>query len=419
MKKWYFVFCSLVLFQSALITSAYGDSAEVLPKGISNINISGTYYFNIDERYGPDGDTEDVDADFNATLDSGVFSDLGALESFFGMPAGSANIGDSVVNYDYDFSKIEISFMYGLTDNLTVGVRLPYWWIKNNVNAQLDTTNATIGKSATGVLFGAPLVPLAANPFGDALPLTTEDVYDLVGSGLDVNGDSVIDIPGYGYKRISSFSDNGIGDSEIGGRYQYLKNEKWQLAVTGGLRLPTGRIDDPNDLMDYGISDGAYALFLHANNDYTGFDKLVLNGTARYYAYLPDEETLRITFSADEPITPNMEEVERDLGDVLELELSGKYSFSNEWSCFGLYKYGHKWKDHISGDMGYNYDGLEDETDYEEHVYFIGLTYSTIQMYTEKKFPIPLAASISYRDRFKGENLFKSKYIEAAVRLFF
>jgi hypothetical protein len=65
---------------------------------------------------------------------------------------------------------------------------------------------------------------------------------------LDVNADGVPDIPGYEYKRFETWSDDGLGDIEAGLKYQYFKNDKWRLAVTGAVRFPTGEVDDPDDL---------------------------------------------------------------------------------------------------------------------------------------------------------------------------
>lgn len=409
------------IFSTFFIGFAFADDAEVLPKGVSSISINSSYYFNIDEQYDPDGDTEPVDTDFNSTLDSSVFPALSAVEAFFGMTAGTGNVGDSVVNFDYDFRNVNISYMYGITERLTAGIKIPYWWIDKDVDTRLDTTNATIGKSATGVGFAAPLVPLSVDPFGDAEVLTTEDILDLVSEGLDINGDGTMDINGYGYERISSFSYSGLGDIEIGARFQYLKTEDWRLAVTGGVTIPTGREDDPDDLMDYGISDGAYIVLLQSNNDYTGFKDIVLNGTLRYNAVLPNKEKLRIKENVDDAIIAkeNKEKVDRDIGDVFEIEVSGKYKLPKGFGLSLLYKYGNKAKDSIDGDRGLKYDTLEKESDYIEHVYVAGLSYSTIPLFKEKKFPVPLNASVSYRDRFAGKNLFKSRYLSAGIQLFF
>ncbi len=86
---------------------SYADNAEVLPKGVSRASALGKFYFPVDKRYDPDGKEEDVAEDYNGALDSSVFPGLELVEAGFGLPPGSANIGDSVVSFEYDFTLIE------------------------------------------------------------------------------------------------------------------------------------------------------------------------------------------------------------------------------------------------------------------------------------------------------------------------
>jgi len=403
----------VLLFSQVGLDIPYADDAEVLPKGVSRAGVNGKFYSSVDERYNPDGDAEDVAADFNTTLDSSVFPDLGLVEAGFGLPAGSANIGNSVVSFEYNFTIVELAFQYGITERLTVGMMIPYWRVESNVSARLDTSNATVGKSAA-------LNTLAPIGFLDTVPLTTEDTQNLIGSGLDINGDGTVDIQGFGYEPIQTWSDSGLSDIEVGCRYQYFKTEDWRLAFTGGVRFPTGEVDNPDNLVDYGFGSGAYALLFQFNNDYIGIENLVLNATFRYDLVLPDKETLRVPDDVNRPITSNKEEVDRDLGDVIELEASGKYQFSGALSFSLLYKYGFGSKDEISGNQGFNYKSLEDETDYTEHVGIIGLSYSTVPLFKAKRFPVPLDASISYRNRFAGSNnVLKSQYIGLGLAVYF
>jgi len=384
------------------------DDASVLPKGIFKSKIKGKFYSSVDKRYGPGGDIEDVAVDFNALLDSNVFPDLSLVEAGFGMPAGSANIGTSVIDFDYDFNLYEFDFHYGLTDRLTIGIHIPYWDVKNNVDARVDNTNATVGANPflglPGDPFGgAPLIPVALG----GVPLTTDQVQNLL-------------FQEFGYKPIKSWSRRGLSDINVGFRYQYLKTDNWRLAFTGGVRIPTGKEDDPDNLMDYPLGSNAWALLFNFNQDYIGIKNLVINTTFRYELYLPDEETLRILYDVDKPITPYKEKVDRDLGDVIELEVSGAYEFVQGWNVSLLYKYGFSFEDDIDGDMGYVYSSLEDETNYSEHVGVITLSYSTIELYKQKKFAVPMTASISYRNRFAGSNnSLRSEYIGLGLQIFF
>jgi len=186
------------------------------------------------------------------------------------------------------------------------------------------------------------------------------------------------------------------------------------------VRFPTGEVDDPDNLVDYSLGKGAYALLFRLNNDYTGIRNLLLNATVRYDLLIPDKEVQRVPDDVNNPITVNKENVERNLGDVFEFELSGKYEFPKGFDLSLLYKYGFKLKDDISGVKGFAYESLEEETDWTEHVFIACLSYSTVPLYMDKKFPVPLTSSLSYRNRFAGSNnVLKSQYIALGLQVFF
>ncbi len=384
------------------------DTAEVLPKGVSLIALDSQLYFPVDEQYDPDGEAEDVAANFNANLNSAVFPDLALVEAGFMMPPGSATLGSSVVSFEYEIYEFDFKFYYGITDRLTAGIKVPYWVMKNKVDAKVDSSKATVGSNpylgTPGDPFGgAPFIPVSLG----GQPLTSDDVQELL-------------VREYGFKRIESWSKDGLSDIEVGAKYQYLNSKNWRLAFTAGVILPTGDVDDPDNLVDRGFGSGAYAPFLYLQHDYMGFRNLLLNLTLKYKLYLPDHEELRVPENPNRPITANKERVDRDLGDVFEAEVECQYRFTDWLSGFALYKYGQRLKDRISGDGGFNYEALEHETNATQHVAKIGLTYSTISLYKEKKFPLPMTVSISYRNRFAGSNnVLKSEYIGLGVSVYF
>jgi hypothetical protein len=388
--------CSTTTF--GIVKKSFADSAEVLPKGVSRLDVTSNLYFPVKKQFNDDGDEEDVAADYNTSLDSRYFPDLALVEAGFGLPAGSGTLGNSIVSFEYEFTDLIFTYQYGLTDKLTLGIYIPYWWQKTKVDARLDSSNATIGRNPlwgqVGDPFGTPLIPIALG----GIPLTTEDILTLLTEE-------------YGYKRLGTWSDSGISDIEIGGRYQYYDSEKWRLAFTGGMRLPTGEVDDLDNLVDEAFGDGAYVLIARLNNDYKVSKNLLLNATIGYELPLSYHEQKRILYDANDPITDIKETVEIDPGDSIKFEASGKYEFTKAVSCYILYKYAHKDKDKVTSPIRVRYQSLEDETDVISHIAIVGLSYSTLSLYMEKKFPIPLDFSISYRTRFAGKNIFKSKYI--------
>jgi len=430
---------AVTLLIAVSVGVCFADDALVLPKGVFRAVLDGNFYLPIHKRYNPDGKAEDLAVDFNATLNSNVFPALAPLDPFV---PGLPSIGDSRVSFEYKVQTLEVGLQYGLTDRISIGVKIPYWWFHNEVKARVDSgpgTSANVGKNpffACGSAVCPLLVPGTSR-------FTTEDVQQLLGRGLDVNGDGSIDIPGFNFKRFKSWTGNALSDIEAGLRYQYFRNDDWRLAFTGGVRFPTGRVDDPDNLTDYGFGAGAYALLFRLNNDFLVSNlwktkaaskseqvpgdigavqagDLVLNGTFRYDLVLPDHEKKRVPSNVNQPITLNKEKVKRDLGDFFEYEISAKYGLAKGLNTSALYKYGFKLKNRVSGDLDFFYKSLEDETKATSHIYNLELSYSTLPLYLEKKFPLPISAALSYRNRFAGsDNLLRSQYIGFALNALF
>jgi hypothetical protein len=146
----------------------------------------------------------------------------------------------------------------------------------------------------------------------------------------------------------------------------------------------------------------------------------VLNGTFRYDLLLPDHQKKRVLLDVNNPLTRNEENVKRNLGDFFEFEISAKYGLLKGLNFSGLYKYGFKLKDNVSGNMGFNYSSLEQETKATSHIYIVELSYSTLPLYLEKKFPLPISASLSYRNRFAGsDNVLRSQYVGFGLSVLF
>jgi len=140
------------------VHTTVADDALVLPQGRWRVSAEARFSLPITRRFTPDGGTEDIATDFNRELNSTVFTDLGRVETAFRLPAGSATFGRSVVDFERHIQIYTVEAAYGLTDRLSLGLRIPYWHQTIAVQATLDTQAATVGFN--------PAVPGGVAPLG-------------------------------------------------------------------------------------------------------------------------------------------------------------------------------------------------------------------------------------------------------------
>jgi hypothetical protein len=380
------------------VHAAVADDAAVLPQGVFRVSADTRFSLPITKRFTPSGGTEDLAADFNRNLNSAVFSDLRLVEAAFRLPAGTATFGRSVVDMARHLQITTLQAAYGLTERLSLGVRLPYWTQQVAVTARLDNRTATVGIN--------PAVPGGIAPLSvpGTRPPTTDDVQAF--------------LQRLGFRRVEDWSDASFGDSVGGLKYQYYQSAHWRLAVTGTVRVPTGRWDDPNNLVDAPTGFAAWGLGLHAHQDFVwqppGTTRtlgvvppgaVVLNTTVRYEAILPDTKPFRVC-SIHQLICPNFDpHVHRDVGDIVEAEIAGTVGLPlSGLTLTPVYTSTYKFQDTFRGDVGFDYRQLQRETDAATHTLEVRLAYSTAGLYAAQRFPVPLSVSVRYMDRLAGNN---------------
>jgi hypothetical protein len=377
--------------------AAVADDAQVLPQGVFRVSVEASFSFPVTERFTSSGGTEALATDFNRDLDRTVFSDLRLVEAAFRLPEGSATFGRSVVDFTRHIQITTLRAAYGLTDRLSLGVRVPYLTQENQVNATLDTRTATVGFN--------PAVPGGVAPLGvpGTRPPTTEDIQAFVER--------------LGFRRVETWSDASFSDSFAGAKYQYYRSAHWRLAATGRVRFPTGRWDDPNNLVDFPTGFDAWGLALELHQDFvwqrpglarrlgvltTG--EFVLNTRFQYEALFPDTKPFRVC-SIHQPICPNFDpQVHRDVGDIVEAEIAGTIGLLPGLTLTPMYTYTHKFQDQFRGDRGFNYGQLKTETEGDLHTLDLRLVYSTALLFAAQRFPVPLSVSVRYVDRLAGTN---------------
>jgi hypothetical protein len=232
---------------------------------------------------------------------------------------------------------------------------------------------------------------------------------------------------------VQDWSDASFGDIFGGLKYQDYQSEHWRLAATGTVRFPTGRADDPNNLVDNGSGIAAWGLGFQLHQDFVwqppgparrpGMPTpgaFFLNSTFRYEAIFPDEKPFRVC-NIHQQICPDFDpHVHRDVGDIVEAEMAGTVGLLPGLTITPLYTYTHKFQDHFDGHLGFNYGLLQEETDFDSHSVEVRLAYSTALLFVEKHFPLPLSVSVRYMDKLASNNSrFKTQYLGLLVEAAF
>lgn len=384
------------------IPNAMADDAQVLPKGVFRIGVRTLYTF-YDERFDPSGKKEAIGIDFDkVNVTRAVFPALGTLETTLGLPAGSLTLGTTSFDSDVEIFALPIYVEYGLTDMVSLGIVIPFIHVQRDVSFSISGGN--VGFSPTG-----SLLPVGVG--GVTRPIDTEDVQTILQS------------PVYGYqlRRFEDFSNTGLGDIRFGFKHQYLKREDFRLAYTLSLRLPTGDADDPDNLLDVALGDGQADVVIELHSDYLPTRGSLINLYIRYTIQLPDKEVRRIQTSANEPIAPmaNRQKVERDLGDIIEVEGATSYNLLEALNLSLRYRFLYKSEDQVKSPTGANTMGLTAETLQRSHEIGASLAYSTLPAFQRKVFPLPMVVHIEYQNILDGVNVNKATTIGLGMRIFF
>jgi hypothetical protein len=399
---------------------SFSDDAVVLPKGLSRIFVDTHFYLPFDQRYDAEGNAVQYAAPFNTQLNSILIPSLAPLNAF--VPGGVASFGQSNVSINRHLTEMIIQPAYGLTDRLSVGVNIPYFYYRNDVNASVNSAPGSGANIGFNPAFPGGVAPLGVPGTQRA---TTQDIQNLLRSQ-------------FGIKPVQTWEESGIGDIEVGGRYQYYRGEDFRAAFTGGVRFPTGKVDDPDNLVDSAFGRGAYALLFQFQQDWMhqkdglakrlGFPdpaEWFINTTFRYDWNLPTTALLRVCPGGG-VFCNTKDNVQAKYGDQFQAEISGKIGlFIPGLNLSPLYQYSFKFKDHYSGDKGLDYGSLNQQLDnqrgqVEQHIFIVQLTYTTLPMFIQKQFPFPLVAQLAYRDRFAGSGgTPNSRYIGFTFQAFF
>lgn len=288
-----------VLSLVGLFDSALADTAMMLPEKKSRLRYQFTHGW--------------ADGRFDDGSDERSFSALNAARlSKAGVPAEVPSVYRIESDGEFTFSRHDIYFEYGVTDDVNLGIWTNY--------QQLDY--ASSAHLSTGPGWGLMSADEQAAVAGAAAAVERADL------SVAARGDTVI-----------GFKQRLYGDNKSRNRFAY-----WL-----GIRLPTGHVADPLDAGDLSTGDGQTDFGLWFAFDHQPTDRVLLSLHTRHEYQLPGKRD---------------EEPDEAPGQAFSMEFQpGFYHFAELWARYSVPRPGHNYL--LGLRTTYEYEGKERRESYD------------------------------------------------------
>jgi hypothetical protein len=243
---------------------------------------------------------------------------------------------------------------------------------------------------------------------------------------------------------LTSTSQSHIGDIDIGGKLSLYDSFggataarmsphglNFRTAVGGIFRLPTGKIESPNNFIDVGTGRGAKAVEARWFGDVLVGSHFWQSFVLRYNKPFADDQEMRITDLPNEVFAPlfRRQMVHRQLGAAFELETTPRIVINDFFSISGQYVYRHKAQDHYTGtftipaaitgygDITLDASTLDLETETREHRAGGGVSFSNLYAFEHGQAKVPFEVTYLHWQTIRGAGGSQPKFFTDQIQL--
>ena len=243
---------------------------------------------------------------------------------------------------------------------------------------------------------------------------------------------------------LTSTSNSHIGDIDIGAKFSVYDSFggataermsphglNFRMAVGGIFRIPTGRIESPNNFIDVGTGRGAKAVEGRWFSDLLVGSHFWQSFVLRYNKPFADDQEMRITDLPNEVFPPlyRRQMVHRQLGQALEFETTPRIVINDFFSISGQYVYRHKAQDRYTGtftvpaaltgfgDITLDASTLDLETETWEHRAGGGVSFSNLYAFEHGQAKVPFEVSYLHWQTVRGAGGNQPRFFTDQIQL--
>ena len=355
------------------------------------------------------GDALNTDVTYQQLVDSQKTTvERGVLEGYLTRHNRNMNSiagrTTGVVNVEVD-AHVPI-FAWGITHQWTAAVVIPVVTVKTHVD--------------TGFVTHPDFQKVATKLVAEGKGFKAKEVKNKTNTSIpNKNND-------YGYEPIpSSLShreETSLGDIRLINKVQLLKEDNYALTLQNDWILPTGQTTNVNRLVDIPTGDGQLDFNMGVIGEYYLNSRTTFWTRLGYTWQTSDKVTRRIPENLDSSISADIDkQVYRNLGDSLYTSIGGSFDVYQGIKLKAQYSFQYKEKDKYEGDQyeASRYSFLSKDSLQELHVLQVGMNYSTIPLFQNKQFPVPLDFNLISGIPLSGRNVTKDPSVVAEVAIYF
>lgn len=407
--------CLNMLFALCLILAGEGfafENAKVLPPGVSRMNLR-VVSVNLNEKSDSSGVGRNIEEPLEKNLSfrdvlNGEKDPLKRELTAGFLLSNGIKESDTLGNFTADLTGLVTvyapNYSYGITDRLTVAAAIPVYYASMNVDVGF--------KSNGGAKSFRDLLLAGYNNQAEG----ARDFVSKINSAVDRLNNKLVD---NGYDRLGRWSNSGLGDAQLLAKYALVADAPVSIAAQGGVVMPTGVVDDPDNLVDIPFGDGQWDGFAQLSLDQpmgrTGF---FINQYVKHTVQFEGRRTVRLKTAAETIEVPKRSST-FDLGDKFNAGAAMLYEGDSGLTSGVGYNFYHKGPDRYPGIEKAAQTELEKDTFQRSHEAEFSLGYSAVPAFRRKSVPVPFEVALTYKRQLASLNMPVSHFVQFETGVFF
>lgn len=311
-----------------------------------------------------------------------------------------AGLGTTRASSSLSAKVAQLTLGYGLTENLTAGIIVPWGSTTNTVDFSVAGGNTGFNVAFNPALPISPInFPFAPVGGGAIAPLDT--------AGMQ----TILTNPAFGlsYKPLQTSTTESFGDPTLGAMWRAWRGNVGRVAssaiIGGGIRFGVQAQNNPDDLADLPMDDGSTDLVLQLETYHALGELWDLRLLGKYTHQTEDNFIARVPQPGELlPGLASKETLKRDLGDYMEYDVELGRRFG-DWRASSTWHRWDKSSDRYRSAIGTDTSMLEQNTATLADQWRVALSWSGINAWKNGGMPLPLIMKLETQKTYRGRNM--------------